>query len=180
MAKRDAEEFAKLVGEAETKVGRSAPKIADCIIRDLCPETFVSALRENVDDMLRVGVIAQVKRVLHQKREDDPNQIDFSAVDDTFAAYVQKLSRPSYYVPQLKEEVHVVDLIAQPAMLYSAYEFMKEKGVQCFMEAQKLKNLYEAVAERVMFAQTLGAPPMQPFDMLPRPVVVTDEFHRSL
>jgi hypothetical protein len=56
--------FAELVWSAAAKVGNNAPAITDKIIRRAFPQTCAEAHIEGADKMLRVGVIADVKRIL--------------------------------------------------------------------------------------------------------------------
>jgi hypothetical protein len=137
-------DFTHNVWEAADLVGRNAPRIVDYIVRSLFPNTFNAAEAEGASRILRIGCIAEVKRVLHRSGNNSP-QAHVGEVHGSFLPLVRALQRPSYFVPELDEEVPVRELIADPALLDGARRFMRLKGMQCLDEAERLDRLYEAV-----------------------------------
>jgi hypothetical protein len=136
--------FAELVWSTAAKVGNNAPAITDKIIKRAFPQTVAEARIEGADKMLRVGVIAEVKRIL--KHATDDTQIDFSDVAPEFATIARKLKSKTYFVESADEYVDVPSLIADPALLDDARKFMRRKGEECLAEAKILDELYAAVA----------------------------------
>jgi hypothetical protein len=139
-------DFAQLVWEAVPIVGRSAPRITDYVFGKAFPETVKSAEAEGAMKLLRNGGIVEVKRVFRTAPEGN-GQSDFGQIDASFKPYVQSLQRPSYFVPELEEEVLVAELICEPAYLDSARRFMRKKGVECLAEARRLDELYRVVVK---------------------------------
>ena len=137
-------DFTHHVWEAADRIGRSAPRIVDHILRSVFPNTTDAAETEGAARILRNGCIAEVKRVLHHSR-NGTGQSDFGEVDASFLPLIRSLQRPSYFVPERDEEVSVRELIADPAQLDAARRFMRLKGMQCLDEADRLDRLYEAV-----------------------------------
>lgn len=137
-------DFTHHVWEAVDRVGRSAPRVVDHILKSLFPNTIDAAESEGASRMLRNGCIAEVKRVLHRLGNAD-DQVDFREIDPSFLPLVRSLQRPSYFVPARDEEVPVRELIADPAQLDAARRFMRLKGMQCLDEADRLDRLYDAV-----------------------------------
>jgi hypothetical protein len=137
--------FTDLVRTAAVKVGNNAPAIADKIMKRAFPQTCIEARIEGADKMLRVGIIADVKRILKRGATDD-TQIDFSDAAPEFAAIVRKLKSKTYFVESADEYVDVPSLITDPALLDDARKFMRRKGQECLAEANTLDELYVAVA----------------------------------
>jgi hypothetical protein len=136
--------FAELVWSAAAKVGNNAPAITDKIMKRAFPQTCAEARIEGADKMLRVGVIADVKRILKHGSIDE-TQIDFSELAPEFATIAQKLKSKTYFVESADEYVDVPSLIAEPALLDDARKFMRRKGEECLAEAKILNELYAAV-----------------------------------
>jgi hypothetical protein len=136
--------FAELVWSAAAKVGNNAPAITDKIMKRAFPQTCAEARIEGADKMLRVGVIADVKRILKHGSIDE-TQIDFSELAPAFATIAQKLKSKTYFVESADEYVDVPSLIAEPALLNDARKFMRRKGEECLAEAKILDELYAAV-----------------------------------
>ena len=136
--------FADLVWAAVPIVGRSAPRIFKFVMNDALPETVRAAEAEGALRLLHNGGVIEVKRVLRTAPEG-LDQSDFGQVDASFTPFVRSLQRPSYFVPELEEEVLVAELIAQPEYLDSARRFMRKKGVECLNEARRLDELYRVV-----------------------------------
>ncbi len=155
MLKRTSD-FTHHVWEAADRVGLSAPRIVDGILKSIFPNTTDAAETEGAARMLRNGCIAEVKRVLHSPR-DSTGQSDFGEVDASFLPLIRQLQRPSYFVPERDEEVFVEELIADPAQLDGARRFMRRKGMECLAEAERLDRLYDAVVRRADVAAS-GAP----------------------
>ena len=147
-------DFANHVWSAAARLGRSAPRIVDDILRDVFPDTTDVAETEGATKILRAGCISEVKRVLRTVPQDE-DQARFDEIDASFRPYVEPLQRPSYYVPEREEEVPVAELIAAPDQLDAARCFMRDKGMECLAEADRLDVLYEAV-----MAQSPGDGPM--------------------
>lgn len=137
----------ELVWSSAARVGRSAPKIADDMIRTVCPDTFAASQTEGVSNWLRLGLIAEVKRIL-KAANDDSAQQDFSKIDPAFHSAVRELKSHAYFVESLGEQVPVPDLIKQPELLDQARAFMRQKGQECLDEARRLDQLYRAVTDR--------------------------------
>lgn len=137
-------DFSSHVWEAADVVGRNAPRIVDYILKSLFPNTANAAEVEGAARIFRNGCIAEVKRELH-KWGNGSAQAHFGEIHESFLPHVRALQRPSYFVPELDEEVPVRELIADPAQLDSARRFMRLKGMQCLDEAERLDRLYEAV-----------------------------------
>jgi hypothetical protein len=136
--------FAELVWSTAAKVGNNAPAITDKIIKRAFPQTYAEAHIEGADKMLRVGVIADVKRILKRGAFDE-TQIDFSDVAPEFAKIAQALKSKTYFVESANEYVDVPNLIADPALLDDARKFMRRKGEECLAEANTLDELYVAI-----------------------------------
>ena len=81
--------FAELVWSAAAKVDNNAPAITDKIMKRAFPQTCAEARIEGADKMLRVGVIADVKRILKHGSIDE-TQIDFSELGPEFLTIAQK------------------------------------------------------------------------------------------
>ena len=156
MLKRNPD-FTELVWEAVAVVGRSAPRIADYVFSKAFPQTVKSAEAEGAMKLLRNGGIVEVKRVLRTAPEG-LDQSDFGQIDASFKPYVQSLQRPSYFVPELEEEILVAELIALPEYLDSARRFMRLKGVECLAEARRLDELYRVVVKDAPGVATGVAP----------------------
>jgi hypothetical protein len=137
-------DFAAHVWDAAARLGRSAPRIVDNILREAFPGTTAAAQSEGATKILRTGCISEVKRVLRNVPQTE-GQMRFDEIDASFRPYVEPLQRPSYYVPEREEEVLVADLIASPDQLDAARNFMRRKGMECLAEAERLDVLYEAV-----------------------------------
>jgi hypothetical protein len=144
MPDRPIPDFAAHVWQSAARLGRSAPRIVDDILREVFPETTMAAESEGAARILRTGCISEVKRVLRVPPLDD-TQSTFDQIDASFRPFVAPLQRPSYFVPERDEEVPVVELIAAPDELDAARRFMRRKGMECLAEADRLDLLYEAV-----------------------------------
>lgn len=144
MLNKRAANFAEMVWSAAAKVGNNAPAITDKIIKRAFPQTCTEARIEGADKMLRIGVIADVKRILKRGAVDE-TQIDFSDLAPDFAAIARDLKSRSYFVESANEYVDVPSLIADPALLDDARKFMRRKGEECLAEAKILDELYVAV-----------------------------------
>lgn len=140
-------DFATHVWHAAGRLGRSAPRIVDDILREVFPDTTEAAETEGATKILRTGCISEVKRVLRTEPQDE-GQARFDEIDASFRPYVEPLQRPSYYVPEREEEVTVAELIAAPDELDAARRFMRRKGMECLAEADRLDVLYEAVVSQ--------------------------------
>ena len=148
-------DFSHHVWEAVDRVGRSAPRIVDYILKSIFPRTADAAAAEGAARILRSGCIAEVKRVLHRPG-GGLDQADFGDIDAAFLPIVKSLQRPSYFVPERDEEVPVAELIASPAELDAARRFMRRKGMECLAEADRLDRLYSAVLRRDPLSGTLS------------------------
>ena len=137
-------DFGDYVWDAAVRVGRSAPRIVDAILSDVFPVTSEVAEAEGAAKMLRNGCISAVKWVLRRPRGIDA-QADYAKLDPSFTPLVNRLRRPSYFVPELDVEVPVAELIDEPLYLDAAYRFMRRKGMECLAEADRLGRLYQAV-----------------------------------
>ncbi|MCC5976323.1 MAG: hypothetical protein JJT81_20065 [Rubellimicrobium sp.] len=144
MPDRPTPDFAAHVWQSAARLGRSAPRIVDDILRAVFPETTMAAESEGAARILRTGCISEVKRVLRTPPLDDA-QAGFDQIDASFRPFVAPLQRPSYFVPERDEEVPVTELIAAPDELDAARRFMRRKGMECLAEADRLDLLYEAV-----------------------------------
>ena len=144
MPDRSSPDFAAHVWQSAARLGRSAPRIVDDILREVFPETTMAAESEGAARILRTGCISEVKRVLRTPPLDDA-QARFDQIDASFRPFVAPLQRPSYFVPERDEEVPVAELIAAPDELDAARRFMRRKGMECLAEADRLDLLYEAV-----------------------------------
>ena len=162
-------DFTHHVWEAADRIGRSAPRIVDDILKSIFPNTTDAAETEGAARILRNGCIAEVKRVLHHLRNGN-GQSDFGEIDASFLPLIRLLQRPSYFVPERDEEVPVRELIADPAQLDAARRFMRRKGMECLDEADRLDRLYEAVMGQ---ADAAAVPPAMP-------IVVAADRPRSL
>ncbi len=147
MPDRPTPDFAAHVWQSAARLGRSAPRIVDDILREVFPETTMAAESEGATRILRTGCISEVKRVLRTPPLDDA-QARFDQIDASFRPFVAPLQRPSYFVPERDEEVPVAELIAAPDALDAARRFMRRKGMECLAEADRLDLLYEAVVAR--------------------------------
>ena len=147
MPDRHPPDFVTHVWHAAARLGRSAPRIVDDILRDVFPDTTEAAESEGAAKILRTGCISEVKRVLRAVPQDG-QQAGFDEIDASFRPYVEPLQRPSYYVPEREEEVPVAELIAAPDELDAARRFMRRKGMECLAEADRLDLLYQAVVEQ--------------------------------
>lgn len=147
MPGRQQPNFATHVWHAAARLGRSAPRIVDDILREVFPATSEAAETEGAAKILRTGCISEVKRVLRAVPQDE-QQAGFDEIDASFRPYVEPLQRPSYYVPEREEEVPVAELIAAPDELDSARRFMRRKGMECLAEADRLDLLYQAVVNQ--------------------------------
>ncbi len=136
--------FAELVWATAARVGNSAPAIADKIMKRAFPQTVSEAEVEGADRMLRVGVIAEVKRILKHGAADEA-QADFSDLVPEFAKIARGLKSRTYFVETANEYVDVSGLIAEPALLDDARRYMRRKGEECLAEAKILDELYAAV-----------------------------------
>lgn len=136
--------FAELVWAAAAKVGNSAPAVADRIMKRAFPQTVSEARVEGADKMLRVGVIAEVKRILKHGAADEM-QADFSDLAPEFAKIARDLKSKTYFVESANEYVDVASMIAEPALLDDARRYMRRKGQECLAEAEVLDELYAAV-----------------------------------
>jgi hypothetical protein len=146
--------FHELVFKAVTRVGYSAAAITDSIIALAFPETVRVAEQEGAFTMLRTGVNDAVRTVL--KSSPDDRQIDFGQVDPQFRTILKKigLKNVRYFVESLGAHVPVPELIAEPALLDEARNYMRRKGEECLAEAMRLDELYAAV----MASKHDGAP----------------------
>lgn len=144
MLDRRVSNFSETVLAAALHVGRNAPRIADQILRNLFPRTAEEAGYEGAEKMLRDGVILATKRVLRQIPDDDA-QHDFAEIDPRFHDAVNELGSKLYYVEALQEYVPVPRLIAEPALLNDARGYMRQKGIECIREADRLDRLYTTV-----------------------------------
>jgi len=139
-------DFAQYVWNAVPSVGRSAPRIVDRILRSVFPETTEAAEREGAHRVLRKGCIAEVKRVLHATGPVE-HQADFANIAPSFLPLVKNLQRPSYFVPEVDEEIPLTQLIAEPTLLNSARCYMRAKGMECLAEADRLDQLFFAITQ---------------------------------
>lgn len=144
MLNKRSSNFNTLVWEAAHRVGNSATRITDDIIRSVFPKTAEHAEYEGADKMLRHGVIVEVKRIL-TKNKDDADQIDMHSIDPSFGEIVSRLKKSKYFVEELDEYVPVAELIRNPELLDSARKLMQRKGEECLAEAKTLGELFEAV-----------------------------------
>lgn len=147
MLKRKETDFIDCVWDAVVRIGRSAPRVTDDIIERLFPDTCRAADREGAFAMFRQGMVAAVKGVIRGKGPDE-HQIDFASIDPSFHSIAEKLRSNAYYVPSADCQVTVHELIADPTMLNEARVFMRQKGLECLEEADRLDDLYEAVSEQ--------------------------------
>jgi hypothetical protein len=138
-------DFATRVWTIVRRTGRSAPLIANEIIGEYFPETLSAAEKEGADKMLRMGVIAAIKKIIRDKDQGADAQTDFMRIDQSFLPFVEQLGKEAYYVEALEAYASVGELIDQPDMLDDARKFMRRKGDECHAEADKLDALYEAV-----------------------------------
>lgn len=139
--------FYELIDEARQRVGDVPALIADEVIEKAFPNTFHSAELEGCDRMFRTGVIEAVK-VYVRRPPADERQRHMAEISPDFGKIASKLKSDSYWVPGLNgtgEQVMIKDLIAKPRLLDAARKFMRQKGQECFEEAQTLDELYEAV-----------------------------------
>lgn len=162
MLKRTSD-FTHHVWEAADLVGRNAPRIVDDILKALFPNTVSAAEAEGASRILRIGCIAEVKRVLHRSGNSSA-QVDFGEMHESFLPLVRALQRPSYFVPERDEEVPVRELIADPNQLDAARRFMRRKGMECLDEAERLDRLYEAVMGQ---GDAAAVPPAMPIVVAP-------------
>lgn len=137
-------DFHELVWKTAARVGNSAPKVVDEILRRAFPATTNAASDEGADKILRKGAISEVTRIL--KDTTDPNgQGDFADIDPAFHPLVKPLRSRTYYVESAGEYVSVPMLIADPALLDDARRYMRRKGEECIAEADRLDELFAAV-----------------------------------
>ena len=159
MPNRFTPDFATHVWQSAARLGRSAPRIVDDILRDVFPETALAAETEGATKILRTGCISEVKRVLRAPQSCD-GQANFGEIDPTFRPYVAPLQRPSYFVPEREEEIPVAELITAPDDLDAARRFMRQKGMECLAEADRLDLLFEAVVAQGCVTSTTS--PLRP------------------
>jgi len=131
--------------QAATRVGNSAPKVADEILESVFPQTCCAAREEGGFQILRRGFIGHVSKILKQSYPGENKQRDFASIDPKFAPYVEKLKSAAYYVEGAQEYVSVADLVVEPDLLNDARHHMRRKGEECLAEAERLDNLYYAV-----------------------------------
>ncbi|SNT22071.1 hypothetical protein [Antarctobacter heliothermus] len=136
--------FAERVWEVAAQLGNNAPKIADDMMEAAFPLTCTQARQEGALRMLRTGIISEVKRIL-RNHDDGLYQSDFAEVCAAFAPLVKDLRSKSYFVESAEEYVAVPDLIVEPDLLDDARRFMRRKGVECLVEADRLDALFVAV-----------------------------------
>lgn len=147
MLKRKETDFIEYVWSAVVRVGRSAPRVTDDIMERLFPETCRAADREGGLAIFRQGLVAAVKNVIRGKGPDE-HQIDFGSIDPSFHSIAEKLRSNAYYVPSADCQVTVHELITDPSMLDEARRFMRQKGLECLEEADRLDELFEAVSDQ--------------------------------
>lgn len=139
--------FYEKIDEARQRVGDVPARIADEVIEKAFPSTFFNAELEGCDRMLRLGVIEAVKDYI-RKPPACERQRHMDEISPDFGKIAERLKSDSYWVPGLNgtgEQVQIKDLVAKPVLLDAARKFMRQKGQECFEEAQVLDELYEAV-----------------------------------
>jgi hypothetical protein len=146
MLKRKETDFLEYLWAAVGRVGRSAPRVTDEIIEKLFPDTCKAADREGAFAMFRQGVVNAVKSVIRGKAPNE-HQIDFASIDPSSHSIAEKLRSNAYFVPSADCQMTVDELIADPSMLDEARKFMRQKGLECLEEADRLDDLYEAVTD---------------------------------
>lgn len=144
MLKERLQDFHECAWKAASRVGNSAPRVADEIISDLFPVTARAAVDEGADKMLRNGVIIALRRVLKAPPADS-RQMDLADVDPQFYSLASELKSSAYYVEAFEEYVSISALVSDPGMLDDARRHMRRKGLECIAEADRLDELYEAV-----------------------------------
>lgn len=137
-------DLANLIEEAALSVGASAPRIADHIIASAYPLSVAATKEEGCEAIFRRGLIDHVARHI-RNHNPVPAQADFAEIAEGFRPFVGKLKSGSYFVPSSQEYIGVAQLIAEPAKLDEARQFMRAKGNECLAEAQALDLLFEAV-----------------------------------
>lgn len=152
MIDRRVSDFVSLVWSAAIRVGLSAPRITDHILKALFPRTAAAAEDEGAYSMLRNGVKSAVSDVIRKSKPATDDQIDFAELSADFADLVRPLGSKTYFVEQLGEQVPVGELIDNPSLLDDARKFMRRKGIECLEEAARLDALYLAVVERQRFS----------------------------
>ena len=153
--------FAEHVWDSASRLGNSAPKIADEMMEAAFPLTCKQARQEGALRMLRTGIISEVKRILRH-RDDGLTQADFKEVYSAFAPLVKDLRSKSYFVESAEEYVGVPDLIEDPELLDEARRFMRRKGLECLTEADRLDALFMAITAGSADAQPALSHPFMP------------------
>lgn len=149
MLKAKLQTFYELIDRARTKVGDSAPRITDEVIQQSFPRTCIEAEMEGCDQMLREGVKNAVAKYIRKPPQDE-RQRTFADLDPEILPLAKQLPSAAYFVPddQGGEYVSVPDLCFDIARLDGARAFMRRKGEEVLAEADRLDDLYRALAER--------------------------------
>jgi hypothetical protein len=149
--------FAEMVVDAAREWGRSAPTIADKLIKRVCPRTTAAAEEEGVLHWLRDGMIKAIKAILKGAGGVSDGTMDFSELFDAFPM-AKDLKSTAYYVESENEEVPLPDLVDDPDLLLAAAHYMQKKGMECLEESRRLFALYEAVIARRRPSGGMGKP----------------------
>lgn len=156
MLKTKLETFYRAVERARHVVGESPAKIADAVLGEAFPQSYDATRSEGCDDMLRVGVVAVIKRYI-TKPPASERQTHFNDLAPDVLPYVEPLSRSSYLVPSeggadqdeetktLGFYVPITDLVNDPAALRAARDFMAGKTAHMKAETDKLTALLEYI-----------------------------------
>ncbi|ANV24493.1 hypothetical protein [Agrobacterium pusense] len=146
MSKSHVHEFNDAVWAAAGRLGTmSAPKVTDEIIADLFPGTVNSASQEGASSIFRNGVLAQVRKALSSKIDDD-GQMSIFDIDPLFRPFAEKLKKGAYYVKHLDEFVSLPRLIKEVLLLDDARRYLRRKGEETLAEANVLDQLYKAAS----------------------------------
>ncbi len=140
-----------LADQAQRKFGGSPAKVTDDIIEKAFPQTFNAAMTEGCDRMFREGVVNFVKGYIRKPPADD-RQRTFNDIDENLLPRVEPLGSVAYWVPSLTggEFVSVPDLCHDITKLDAARKFMRLKGDETLIEADKLDALYFAAKDQTV------------------------------
>jgi len=146
MLKETLRHFYELADEARQKFGDNAPKVTDQIIDAAFPETTAAAEIEGCDRMLRDGVKSAVSKYI-RKPSSDERQRSFNDISVEVMPYVEPLGSVAYFVPTSTggDYVSVPDLCHNAEMLRSAWQYMQQMADYNQQEADRLKELLQAV-----------------------------------
>lgn len=156
MLKSKLEAFYCAVERARCVVGESPANIADAVLAEAFPQSYDATREEGCDDMLRVGVVAAIRRYV-TKPPASERQSSFNDIAPDVLPYVEPLSRSSYLVPseggaEQDEEtktlgfyVPLTDLVNDPVALRAARDFMASKTAHMKAETDKLTALLEYI-----------------------------------